>query len=176
MCQLEARPNSSLQRYWKMRLQDGPLLPMVSYTVASPTRPGAPKLTCVRVGGVVGENSFKNFVQFVAYAFFYCLFVVVVTAIYLSEDLSTTVCLLSQPTLLYHFLAFADLSPVRTERSLCGTCCCVWILWPLHFWDDMQLTTVRFRKPHDNRKLEQKTPRMDTCCTNPTNVQPSSTG
>ncbi|KFY21578.1 hypothetical protein V493_07288 [Pseudogymnoascus sp. VKM F-4281 (FW-2241)] len=42
------------------------------------------------VGGVVGENSFKFFVQFVAYAFFYCLFVVVVAAIYLSEDLSIT--------------------------------------------------------------------------------------
>ncbi|KFZ04823.1 hypothetical protein V501_08949 [Pseudogymnoascus sp. VKM F-4519 (FW-2642)] len=42
------------------------------------------------VGGVVGENSFKFFVQFVAYAFLYCLFVVVVTAIYLSEDLSNT--------------------------------------------------------------------------------------
>ncbi|OBT53506.1 hypothetical protein VE04_08126 [Pseudogymnoascus sp. 24MN13] len=43
-----------------------------------------------KVGGVVGENSFKFFVQFVAYAFLYCLFVVVVTAIYLSEDLSNT--------------------------------------------------------------------------------------
>ncbi|KFX89211.1 hypothetical protein O988_08712 [Pseudogymnoascus sp. VKM F-3808] len=45
---------------------------------------------CPWVGGVVGENSFKFFVQFVAYAFFYCLFVVVVAAIYLSEDLSNT--------------------------------------------------------------------------------------
>ncbi|KFY63090.1 hypothetical protein V496_04189 [Pseudogymnoascus sp. VKM F-4515 (FW-2607)] len=45
---------------------------------------------CPWVGGVVGENSFKFFVQFVAYAFFYCLFVVIVSAIYLSEDLSTT--------------------------------------------------------------------------------------
>ncbi|KFZ11454.1 hypothetical protein V502_07538 [Pseudogymnoascus sp. VKM F-4520 (FW-2644)] len=45
---------------------------------------------CPWVGGVVGLNSFKYFVQFVAYAFFYCLFVVVVAAIYLSEDLSTT--------------------------------------------------------------------------------------
>ncbi|KFY38139.1 hypothetical protein V494_04501 [Pseudogymnoascus sp. VKM F-4513 (FW-928)] len=45
---------------------------------------------CPWVGGVVGENSFKFFVQFVAYAFLYCLFVVVVTAIYLKEDLSNT--------------------------------------------------------------------------------------
>jgi hypothetical protein len=65
---------------------------MVSYIVALPTPSEVPKLTFGRVGGVVGENSFKFFVQFVAYAFFYCLFVVVVAAIYLSEDLSNTVC------------------------------------------------------------------------------------
>lgn len=136
----------------------------------------APKLTSGRVGGVVGENSFKFFVQFVAYAFFYCLFVVIVSAIYLSEDLSTTVSLLSQLTLMYHSRASADLFPVRTERPLCSTCCRIWILRPFHFWDDMQLTTVRFCKPHDNRKLEQKTPRMATCCTDPVNIQSSSTG
>lgn len=66
---------------------------MVSYTIVSPT----PKLTFDRVGGVVGENSFKFFVQFVAYAFFYCLFVVVVAAIYLSEDLSNTVRFVNNP-------------------------------------------------------------------------------
>jgi hypothetical protein len=75
---------------------------MASYTVASPTRPRAPKLTRNRVGGVVGENSFKFFVQFVAYAFFYCLFVVVVTAIYLSEDLSDMVRLPYRPTLIFY--------------------------------------------------------------------------
>lgn len=176
MCQLETGSNASLQRHWKMCLQDGPLLSMVSYTVGLPSHFEAPKLTSDRVGGVVGENSFKFFVQFVAYAFFYCLFVVIVSAIYLSEDLSTTVGLLSQPTLMYHSRASADLSPVGTERPLCSTCCRIWILWPFHFWDDVQLTTVRFRKPHDNRKLRQKTPRMATCCTDPVNIQSSSTG
>lgn len=95
---------------------------MVSYTIASPTLTGASKLTYSRVGGVVGENSFKFFVQFVAYAFLYCLFVVVIAAIYLSEDLSNTVRLLCRPTLIYFFCAFADLSPVGTERPLCGSC------------------------------------------------------
>jgi hypothetical protein len=105
-----------------MCLQDGSLLSMASYIIVSPTCPGAPKLTFDRVGGVVGENSFKFFVQFVAYAFLYCLFVVVVTAIYLSEDLSNTVSLQYHSTLIFHFSAFADLSPVGTERPLCGSC------------------------------------------------------
>jgi hypothetical protein len=46
---------------------------MASYIVASPTHPGAPKLTCDRVGGVVGENSFKFFVQFMARDFSHSL-------------------------------------------------------------------------------------------------------
>jgi hypothetical protein len=83
MRQLEARPNTSLQRYWKMRLQDGPLLPVVSCPNSSLTRNETQKLTYDRVGGVVGEYSFKFFVQFVFYAFLYCLFMVVVAAIYL---------------------------------------------------------------------------------------------
>lgn len=82
----------------------------------------SPKTNFDRVGGVVGENSFKFFVQFVAYAFLYCLFVVVVTAIYLSEDLSNTVRLQYHPTLIFYFSNFADLSPVGTERPLCGSC------------------------------------------------------
>lgn len=94
---------------------------MVCCLVALRFRPRAPRLTYGRVGGVVGENSFKFFVQFVAYAFFYCLFVVVVAAIYLSEDLSDTVRLQYYPTVML-LSCFADLSPVGTKRPLCGTC------------------------------------------------------
>ncbi len=45
------------------------------------------KLTRIlRVGGVVGENSFKFFVQFVTYACLYCIFCVICTAIYLRKQ------------------------------------------------------------------------------------------
>jgi palmitoyltransferase len=71
---------------------------------------------CPWVGGVVGENSFKFFVQFVAYAFFYCLFVVVVAAIYLSEDLSDT------SELNGHFVALVAISGFFGLFTLGMTC------------------------------------------------------
>lgn len=39
----------------------------------------------IRVGGVVGENSFKFFIQFVAYTALYCTFVLIVLAIKIHE-------------------------------------------------------------------------------------------
>lgn len=41
---------------------------------------------CPWVGGVVGETSFKFFIQFVAYTSLYCTFVLIVSAIYFSEN------------------------------------------------------------------------------------------
>lgn len=40
---------------------------------------------CPWVGGVVGENGFKFFIQFVAYTAVYCTFVLIVTAIYIAR-------------------------------------------------------------------------------------------
>jgi palmitoyltransferase len=45
---------------------------------------------CPWVGGVVGENSFKFFVQFVFYAFLYCAFIVIGCAIYLADDIQNS--------------------------------------------------------------------------------------
>lgn len=42
---------------------------------------------CPWVGGVVGENSFKFFIQFVVYACIFCIFLLTVSAIYLAEQL-----------------------------------------------------------------------------------------
>jgi hypothetical protein len=44
-----------------------------------------------RVGGVVGENSFKFFIQFVFYTAVYCLSLLAVMANYLHEQLITPV-------------------------------------------------------------------------------------
>jgi palmitoyltransferase len=38
-----------------------------------------------RVGGVVSETSFKFFIQFIVYTMFYCIFVLIVFAIYTAE-------------------------------------------------------------------------------------------
>lgn len=40
---------------------------------------------CPWVGGVVGENAFKFFIQFVAYTALYCIFIIIVLAIYIHE-------------------------------------------------------------------------------------------
>lgn len=82
------------------------------------------KLTYSRVGGVVGEHSFKFFVQFVAYAFVYCLFVLLVTAAYLSEALSDTVCLPYHALMKYQGHIISEcllIFVVSIEWSLCGT-------------------------------------------------------
>jgi hypothetical protein len=44
-----------------------------------------------RVSGVVGENSFKFFIQFVFYTAIYCFFLLAVMANYLHEQLTTPV-------------------------------------------------------------------------------------
>jgi hypothetical protein len=45
------------------------------------------KLMCVaRVGGPVGENNFKFFIQFVAYTTLYCLHLVIVMSIYVAKQ------------------------------------------------------------------------------------------
>lgn len=38
-----------------------------------------------RVGGVIGENSFKFFIQFVTYTALYCIFILVVMAVYIAQ-------------------------------------------------------------------------------------------
>jgi hypothetical protein len=52
---------------------------------------GLELLTKGRVGGVVSENGFKFFVQFVSYTFVYCLFVLIVMAYYMSEQMNKPV-------------------------------------------------------------------------------------
>lgn len=42
-----------------------------------------------RVGGVVGENNFKFFVQFVTSACLFCIFLLITSAIYLAEQLAS---------------------------------------------------------------------------------------
>lgn len=42
---------------------------------------------CPWVGGVVGENSFKFFIQFVCYACIFCTYLLIVSAFYLAEQL-----------------------------------------------------------------------------------------
>jgi len=44
---------------------------------------------CPWVGGVVGENSFKFFIQFVAYTALYCTFILTVLSIYVHEARTT---------------------------------------------------------------------------------------
>lgn len=46
---------------------------------------------CPWVGGVVGENSFKFFIQFVFYAALFCIFNVIVMAIYLARKLDNNI-------------------------------------------------------------------------------------
>ncbi len=55
----------------------------------------------IRVGGIIGETSFKFFIQFLAYGALYCAFVLVVMAIYVAEG-TRQVCLILRP-LLCHF-------------------------------------------------------------------------
>jgi uncharacterized membrane protein YgaE (UPF0421/DUF939 family) len=45
----------------------------------------AETLTACRVGGVVSETSFKFFIQFVFYTTCYCIFTLVVTAVFTAE-------------------------------------------------------------------------------------------
>lgn len=59
---------------------------------------------CPWVGGVVGENSFKFFIQFVFYAALYCVFNVVVMAVYLARKLEGTL------ELEVHFIVLLALS------------------------------------------------------------------
>jgi len=63
---------------------------------------------CPWVGGVVGENSFKFFIQFVAYTASYCTFVLVVMAFYIHEVKSSKVSFNHFPTglvmLVFHIL------------------------------------------------------------------------
>lgn len=44
------------------------------------------RLTPSRVGGVVAENSFKFFVQFVTYTWIYCFFILTILAIYVAAQ------------------------------------------------------------------------------------------
>lgn len=56
---------------------------------------------CVRVGGPVGENNFKFFIQFVFYTAIYCLHLLVVMSIYVAEQKSREVRDKSTPSILH---------------------------------------------------------------------------
>jgi len=45
---------------------------------------------CPWVGGVVGERSYKFFVQFVSYAAIYCIFIIIVMAVFFAEQKGVT--------------------------------------------------------------------------------------
>ena len=43
--------------------------------------------SCGRVGGIIGETSFKFFIQFLIYGMLYCVFVLAAMAVFVAEDL-----------------------------------------------------------------------------------------
>ena len=75
-CVLYCRKHSSLEG--RLLLASLVTLTMIYFQLLQ-------SLTAARVGGVVSETSFKFFIQFVAWTAIYCIFNLVVTAIFLAE-------------------------------------------------------------------------------------------
>lgn len=83
------------------------------------------RLTIPRVGGVVGENSFKFFVQFVAYTCISCVFVATVMGIFLREQLASTVRSTARPNLKLFWIyadLFVSLNSGNASLSQCSPC------------------------------------------------------
>lgn len=82
--QLEVRSWPSLQRASALRPQDGPFLSLVCAGAITLKQLQLTGLL-LRVGGIVGETSYKFFVQFLFYASAYCIFTLTCFAVYLAR-------------------------------------------------------------------------------------------
>jgi hypothetical protein len=99
------------------------------------------RLTCFcRVGGAIGENNFKFFIQFTGYTALYCIHVLVVMAIYVAKQKQAEVCW-TPPNLRvikHHRVTFIpQLDPYQLtvhyleRNSEPSLCCGSWTVRPL---------------------------------------------
>ena len=93
---MEACPSASFLASESMRNEDGSLLPMVRSILRLQIWPrsqvGTYWLTHLqwrscRVGGIIGETSFKYFIQFLIYAALYCLFILIIMVVFVAEGI-----------------------------------------------------------------------------------------